>query len=302
MTLEEMINFYNDEDEAISLEDWIKENQDREFQISDFSDIIAHLLRGPAGRPGPTGPAGRAGKTPVKGKDYWTEEDKEEIVAEVLKRLTTTDVKSFKEASPKEKKFEFEVLKSNRKEEKEPKKPFDLEDIKDRETAAIYRSVGRYKEKGLDKDSVVPWEEEERQPIEKGPATFKNGEEYYYLTSGGEWCKNRWGYIKSLNEKNYEMGNAFKTREEADLVAQRLKLRRKMKEYGAREAMDWDNLWGEAYTFTYNPYTHDVEISYVTKPEFGVFYFPRFIDAVAAEEAIGKDTIKKYFFRKPLDK
>ena len=41
--------------------------------------------RGERGETGATGPAGADGKTPVKGVDYWTEEDKDEILSESTK-------------------------------------------------------------------------------------------------------------------------------------------------------------------------------------------------------------------------
>lgn len=44
--------------------------------------------KGDKGDKGDTGPAGPDGYTPVKGKDYWTEEDKEEINEELSKKLT----------------------------------------------------------------------------------------------------------------------------------------------------------------------------------------------------------------------
>ena len=40
--------------------------------------------QGPQGEPGEQGPAGEAGHTPVKGTDYWTEEDKNEIIDDLL--------------------------------------------------------------------------------------------------------------------------------------------------------------------------------------------------------------------------
>ena len=46
--------------------------------------------QGPAGAPGPQGPKGETGtdgKTPVKGTDYWTEADKQEIVNSVIAAL-----------------------------------------------------------------------------------------------------------------------------------------------------------------------------------------------------------------------
>lgn len=46
---------------------------------------------GPQGETGPQGPSGADGKTPVKGTDYWTEADKQEIVDEVVAELGTTE-------------------------------------------------------------------------------------------------------------------------------------------------------------------------------------------------------------------
>lgn len=45
---------------------------------------------GETGPQGPSGAAGADGKTPVKGTDYWTEADKQEIVDEVVAELNTT--------------------------------------------------------------------------------------------------------------------------------------------------------------------------------------------------------------------
>lgn len=43
--------------------------------------------KGDQGEPGPQGPEGPAGYSPVKGVDYWTEEDKSEIVSDVTSNL-----------------------------------------------------------------------------------------------------------------------------------------------------------------------------------------------------------------------
>lgn len=49
--------------------------------------------KGDTGDTGATGSNGVDGKTPVKGTDYWTEEDKEEIVTDVIARLEETPAK-----------------------------------------------------------------------------------------------------------------------------------------------------------------------------------------------------------------
>lgn len=53
---------------------------------------------GPQGAPGPKGPQGKDGKTPVKGVDYYTPKEKEELKAEIssevvgLDSLTNSDI------------------------------------------------------------------------------------------------------------------------------------------------------------------------------------------------------------------
>lgn len=54
--------------------------------------------QGPQGAPGPKGPQGEDGKTPVKGVDYYTPKEKEELKAEIssevvgLDSLTNSDI------------------------------------------------------------------------------------------------------------------------------------------------------------------------------------------------------------------
>lgn len=52
-------------------------------------------IQGPAGKDGKDGSNGADGKTPVKGTDYWTAEDKAEVVAEVLASLSDGDGVSY---------------------------------------------------------------------------------------------------------------------------------------------------------------------------------------------------------------
>ena len=46
---------------------------------------------GPAGPQGEVGPQGPAGHTPIKGTDYWTEADKQEIINSVLASLPAAE-------------------------------------------------------------------------------------------------------------------------------------------------------------------------------------------------------------------
>ena len=71
---------------------------------SPWTDIVALVgPAGPAGQTGPQGPAGKdgeigqtgpqgpvgpAGYTPIKGTDYWTDADKQEIINAVIASFT----------------------------------------------------------------------------------------------------------------------------------------------------------------------------------------------------------------------
>lgn len=59
------------------------------FTYSDFTAEQLAALKGAKGDKGDKGDPGTDGYTPVKGTDYWTEADKEEIVNDVLAALPT---------------------------------------------------------------------------------------------------------------------------------------------------------------------------------------------------------------------
>lgn len=52
-------------------------------------------IKGPAGANGQQGPAGTNGKTPVKGTDYFTQADKEELVQAVLAAMPDGDTEAY---------------------------------------------------------------------------------------------------------------------------------------------------------------------------------------------------------------
>lgn len=69
-------------------------------QIDPDGDVIGEddIVTGPQGEPGPPGPAGKNGadgKTPVKGVDYYTPADKQEMVNAVLAALPNGDEVSY---------------------------------------------------------------------------------------------------------------------------------------------------------------------------------------------------------------
>lgn len=61
-----------------------------EAEVDSKIDAI-ELLEGPQGPQGEKGDTGAIGYTPIRGTDYWTEEDKSEIVSDVLAALPAAE-------------------------------------------------------------------------------------------------------------------------------------------------------------------------------------------------------------------
>ena len=61
------------------------------FTYSDFTEEQLAALRGPEGPQGIQGEPGPAGTTPTRGVDYWTNEDKTEIINSVLAALPAAE-------------------------------------------------------------------------------------------------------------------------------------------------------------------------------------------------------------------
>lgn len=67
----------------------LKGDKGNPFTYSDFTAEQLAALKGDKGDKGDPGAKGADGKTPVKGTDYWTAADKQEIVDDVLSALPT---------------------------------------------------------------------------------------------------------------------------------------------------------------------------------------------------------------------
>lgn len=61
------------------------------FTFDDLTPEQISKLIGPQGEVGPQGPQGPQGPKPVRGVDYWTEADKDELVASVLNALPAAE-------------------------------------------------------------------------------------------------------------------------------------------------------------------------------------------------------------------
>lgn len=142
-------------------------------------------------------------------------------------------------------------------------------------------------QKQLDELKKVTVEEPKKKWI---PA---ENEEYYYITSNLEtmfnvFCDDE--YDKDL----IEIGNCFKTKEEAQSVADKIKYTLMFKNYVEEhsEPLDWND---KKWCINYNNITHTIDFDYykVCKYQGTIYASSKQIieDAIAY---IGKDNVKKY--------
>ena len=135
---------------------------------------------------------------------------------------------------------------------------------------------------------------------EKFPAY---GERYYTIIDGGVFCSRN--TRREIDNARINIGNCFKTREDAEFEVERLKILHKMREIAGdigikKEDIKTSHLWcGLTYSSTdrIKPYficsttysEHFIKSSEIV--------FPKASSAQKAISEIGEDTLKKYYFR-----
>ena len=121
----------------------------------------------------------------------------------------------------------------------------------------------------------------------------KIAEEWYYIGIAGQvMTNNMWG--GEYEESMYNLGNYFRTREEAKFIAEKLKIITKLKEFAETE----DAVWGGSkahYYIVWNCIECEINICSTCMIKQNEIYFASKDDAIKAVSAVGKDRIRKYY-------
>ena len=126
----------------------------------------------------------------------------------------------------------------------------------------------------------------------------KKDERYYYILSHGVgWCL----CLNGNGDNNrYAIGNCFKTKEEAENAAERLKIRAELQRFADEhndKSIDWKNRNTAKWYIRFNYDDEIVECSPVrTVRDTFQIYFSSEEVARAAVQSVGEDRIKKYLF------
>lgn len=114
--------------------------------------------------------------------------------------------------------------------------------------------------------------------------------EYYSIASDGEIIQFIFNDV--FDEDNRDMGNAFLTKEEAELERERRKIEAIMRKYSKPFEYDEDNWYIE-----YSHYSKHIGIDALYEYDCGIIYFESEEIARDVINKIGEDRLKKYWFR-----
>ncbi len=128
----------------------------------------------------------------------------------------------------------------------------------------------------------------------------KYNQTYYFISGDGEVRLSNW-YNNNFDKTLFEIGNCFKTREEAEFALEKQIIYTELKRYALEhndEVLDWNNKEQAKWALTYD-YEHRCILSmYGTAwmKELCSVYFTSAEIARNAIAEVGEEKIKKYLF------
>lgn len=122
----------------------------------------------------------------------------------------------------------------------------------------------------------------------------QRGDKYWYIRFNNTIGHTVWDNM--IEEfQMLEIGNAFRTQEEAEFKTEQLKVLHELEEL-ADDDRQWYSRYYKHYYLEYNYNTNDVELNYGYSLKHNMIYFKSEESAQKAIDEIGKDRLKKYYF------
>lgn len=127
--------------------------------------------------------------------------------------------------------------------------------------------------------------------VKEGPKFPEYGDTYWCIDAEGIVYVNTFEGIQA-DRNILEIGNVFKTAEEAEFVVEKLKVEEELRNLSD----SWD-LEKTQYTFSFNWEVTEFEVEYHDYNQYpGSYYFDSVDSLQQALETVGEARIKKYFF------
>jgi hypothetical protein len=119
-------------------------------------------------------------------------------------------------------------------------------------------------------------------------------DDYYYIHSDGSISRSVFYLNDSFCKNTLSIGNCFRTREEAEFEAERLKVLAEMKKFAEPEDRKWDGE-NQHWVIYLNIYNGSINIDYYTIHKYDLIYFESAEKAEECVKAIGIGKIRKYY-------
>lgn len=119
-------------------------------------------------------------------------------------------------------------------------------------------------------------------------------ERYYYINIEGKVIETSRLNNGEFEESMYNLGNCFRTKEEAEFITEKLKVITKLKEFAEPEDAVWDGNEPHYY-IGWNCLTCEISIYSSFTIKQNEIYFASKDDWTKAIKAVGKDRIRKYY-------
>lgn len=126
----------------------------------------------------------------------------------------------------------------------------------------------------------------------------ENNEKYFFISGCGVINSCRW-INDSTDNGCYEIGNCFKTKEEAEFALERGKIETKLRRFADENneyEIDWEDDDQEKWFIYYNCDTKKIDIIYNTVLKTHCIHFSSKEITKQAIDYIGKERLKKYYF------
>lgn len=121
----------------------------------------------------------------------------------------------------------------------------------------------------------------------------EEGDKYWFMDDTGRVYNNGWDN-DCYDEERYPIGNCYKTKEEAEFVAEKLKVIAELKEYEEPKNRAWDGA-NLHYYFYYDYVMKEIGITCNYRFKSEHIYFESEEKARQAIDAVGENRIKKYY-------
>ena len=142
------------------------------------------------------------------------------------------------------------------------------------------------------KERIAELEGQVKEEYVKGEQAFpQGGDDYWFVDAEGDVVCTIYTEYHD-DKRKMEIGNIFKTKEQAEFAVEKLKVEAELRKYSRPFREDENNYFIQINS-SYNNIVIDTDEGYQTQ---GTIYYETRNEALLAIESVGEERIKKYIF------